>query len=73
MNYQQVMEEVERDYRTGVFQANTYQGYTSEYFGLTMTDIDQALQFTVFHEGVHFGYMLALRRALAEQGEKIFR
>ena len=63
---------VEIDYQSGLFSKNKYAGYTSEYFGPTMTNFDEAFQFNLLHEGVHFGYMLAQLRAQSE-GETIFR
>lgn len=50
------------DYEESIFQ--NYQSYTSEYFGLTMNTIDEAIQFNNYHEGVHFGHMARMRRAL---------
>ena len=63
---------VEKDYQNGLFSTNDYKSYTSEYFGPTMTNIEEAFQFNLLHEGVHFGYILAQLRAQAD-GETIFR
>lgn len=41
-----------------------YQGYSSEYFGMRMNSIDEAIQFNNYHEGVHFGHMARIRSAL---------
>ena len=69
----QTMEKVGHDYRNGALSKKDYTPYTSPYFGPSMSDIDEGFQFNVLHEGVHFGYMLALRRALSDGAEKIFR
>jgi hypothetical protein len=63
---------LENDYKNELFSKNKYGGYTSEYFGPTMTNIEEAFQFNLFHEGVHFGYMLAQLRVQAKV-EVIFR
>lgn len=41
-----------------------YQEYTVSTTGNTLLNIDDALNFVHFHEGMHFGYVLALIRAL---------
>lgn len=65
-------QKVRSDYQNGLFSKSKYAGYTSEYFGPTMTSIEEAFQFNLLHEGVHFGYMLAQLRAQVK-GEVIFR
>lgn len=50
------------DYHDHLFK--TYQSYTSDYFGVTMSNIDEAIQFNNYHEGVHFGHMARIRREL---------
>jgi hypothetical protein len=45
-------------------QSNLFQGYipwTTRY-GVEMNNIDQALDFLPFHEGMHLGYIMALKR-----------
>lgn len=69
----QTLEKVPQDLARGAFSEKEYNPYSSEYFGATMSNIDEAFQFNVLHEGVHFGYMLALRRALSDGAERIFR
>lgn len=54
-------ERLEQDYAAGLFKDyNTYE--TSA--GVTLNNIDDAINFNNFHEGIHVGYALALKRAL---------
>ena len=50
------------DYHKGIFK--TYNPYTSEYFGVSMKNIDEAIHFNTYHEAFHFGYMSAIGMAL---------
>ncbi len=52
----------EADYSKGVFK--TYNAYTVSTTGNTLTNIDDALQFILAHEGIHYGYVLALLKAI---------
>lgn len=56
------MEQFEADYKNGIFKA--YNAYTVSTTGNTLTNIDEALQFILFHEAMHLGYILALLRAV---------
>lgn len=56
------IEKTEADYKAGVFK--TYTEYTVSTTGNTLHNIDEALQFIVVHEGLHYGYVLALLKAL---------
>ncbi len=56
------METLEADYKRGVFKE--YNTYTVSTTGNTLTNIDEALQFILFHESMHLGYILALVRAV---------
>lgn len=49
------------DYKDGVF-AN-YNTYTTS-FGITLTKIEDAIEYANMHEGLHLGYALALRRVV---------
>ena len=49
----------EKDYNTGVFKS--YEAYTTS-VNVTLTDIDTATAFNNFHEGIHLGVILALRK-----------
>ena len=55
------LDQTELDYNNGRFK--TYQDYTVS-TGSTLTNVDQAFAFNNFHEGIHLGYILALKKAL---------
>ncbi len=50
------------DYNAGVFK--NYNAYTVSTTGNTLTNIDEALEFIMIHEGIHYGYILALLKAV---------
>ena len=52
----------EEDYKNGVF--THFQEYTVSTTGNTLKSLEDALQFVLFHEGLHAGYVMALMRAL---------
>ena len=56
------LEKLESDYKAGVFKE--YHAYTVSTTGNTLTNIDEALQFILFHEAMHLGYILALIRTV---------
>jgi len=56
------VEQTKIDYSNSVFK--TYNAYTVSTTGNTLTTIDEALQFIVIHEGLHYGYVLALLKAI---------
>jgi len=56
------IEQTEIDYKKGLFK--TYNDYTLSTTGNTLTNVSQAIQFALFHEGLHYGYIMALERAL---------
>lgn len=56
------IEKLETDYKKGAFKE--YNAYTVSTTGNTLTNIDEALQFILFHEAMHLGYILALVRAI---------
>ena len=41
-----------------------YQEYTVSTTGSTLKNIDDAINFALFHEGMHLGYILALKKSL---------
>lgn len=55
------LELLEEDYHNQVF-AN-YVPWTTRY-GVSINNIDEAIAFLPFHDGLHIGYIMALRRAL---------
>lgn len=52
---------LEEDFARNAFIA--YKPWTTPY-GITISTIDEALQFLLFHEGLHCGYIMALKRVL---------
>lgn len=55
------IEKTKEDFNTGVFQ--TYTEYTVSTTS-TLTKVEEAIAFNNFHEGIHLGYILALRKSL---------
>jgi len=53
---------IRADHEAGRFE--TYTEYTTS-AGVTLTCFEDALAFNEFHEGLHLGYLLAMRKALA--------
>ena len=51
----------EADYRDNLF--SNYNSWTTRY-GATLTNIDDAVQFLLYHGGLHTGYIMALKRAV---------
>lgn len=56
------VEKTKEDFSNGLFK--NYQEYTVSTTGNTLTNIDEAFQFIMFHEGMHLGYIKALLRAI---------
>ena len=56
------IEKNKADYMNGVFK--NYNEYIVVTTGNTLKNVDDALQFCLFHEGLHVGYILALLRAI---------
>ena len=55
------LEKTIEDYNNGVFvNYTTYTVSTKS----TLTNVEEALEFNNFHEGIHFGYILALKKSL---------
>ena len=55
------LDQLEEDYNANLF-AN-YHAWTNRY-GTTLSNIDEAVQFLLFHEGLHTGYIMALKRTV---------
>jgi hypothetical protein len=58
------LDPLETDYGNNLFQ--NYPTWTTRY-DVTITTIDEALQFLLFHEGLHTGYIMALKRVVTNQ------
>jgi hypothetical protein len=56
------LEKTKADYSNEIFK--TYNTYTVSTTGNTLNNIDEALQFVAIHEGLHYGYVLALLKAI---------
>ncbi|GAA3558632.1 DinB family protein [Snuella lapsa] len=56
------VKQTEIDYNNKMFV--DFKEYTVSTTGNTLTNIDDALQFILFHEGMHLGYVMALLRAI---------
>lgn len=50
---------LEADYKKGLFKNNP--SWTNRY-GIELPVIEDSLHFLLFHEGIHFGYIMALKR-----------
>lgn len=58
------IDKTKADYAKNVFKDFT--PYTVTTTGNTLSSIDEAFNFVLFHEGLHFGYVLALLRAIKD-------
>ena len=56
------MQKTKVDYDKGVFK--NYNPYTVSTTGNILNNVDDALQFVAIHEGLHYGYVLALLKAI---------
>ncbi len=55
------VEKLKTDYEAGYFK--TYTAYTTS-TNSTMTNVEEAIAFNNFHEGIHLGYILALKKSI---------
>ncbi len=55
------IEKTKEDYGNTLFQG--YNEYTTSTKS-TLSKVEEAIEFNNFHEGIHFGYILALRKSL---------
>ncbi len=58
------LEQTKLDYNNGLFK--TYTPYTVSTKS-TLTNVEQAIEFNNFHEGIHLGYILAMKNILNNQ------
>ncbi|NQX77472.1 DinB family protein [Gilvibacter sp.] len=56
-----LLDKTRADYNKGLF--SRYKEYMVT-TGTTLTDVDEAIEFNNFHEGLHLGYVMAIKRAL---------
>ena len=55
------IEQTQTDYDNGVFK--NYTPYTTS-INETLSTVDEAISFNAFHEGIHLGYILAMKNSL---------
>ena len=53
--------QTEADYKAGVFKS--FNHYTTS-TNTTLTSVEEAMAFNNFHEGIHLGYILALKKSV---------
>jgi len=53
--------QLEEDYNEGIF--TDYPTFTTRY-GVEISSIKEAIKFLTFHDGLHMGYIMALKRAI---------
>ena len=56
-----LLDKTRADYNKGLF--SRYKEYTVS-TGTTLSNVDEAIEFNNFHEGLHLGYVMAIKRAL---------
>ncbi len=56
------LEKTKEDYEKGIFK--TFTTYTTS-AKITLKNIDDAILFNSYHEGLHLGYIFAIRKALS--------
>ncbi len=56
------IKKTQEDYKNNKFE--NYKEYTVSTTGNTLKNIDDAISFALFHEGIHLGYILALKKSL---------
>ncbi|POY37358.1 DinB family protein [Solitalea longa] len=54
-----VLDQFETDYENHVF--DNYTSWTTRY-GVELNNIEEALDFIIYHEGLHLGYIMALKK-----------
>lgn len=57
------LDKLEEDYNASIF--DSYIPWTTRY-GVDINNIDEAIKFLPFHDGLHTGYIMAQRRALLQ-------
>ena len=56
------IKKTQEDYKNNKFE--NYKEFTVSTTGNTLKNIDDAISFSLFHEGIHLGYILALKKSL---------
>lgn len=60
------LDQFEKDYNDQIFAQ--YNAWTSRY-GVNVNNIDDLTNFLLFHDGLHFGYIVALKRAVKQSSQ----
>ena len=58
------IEKTQSDYAAGIF--TTFTSYTVSTKS-TLTNVEEAIEFNNFHEGIHLGYILAMKNTIIPQ------
>ncbi len=61
--------DLKQDYESGIFKE--FNQLTTG-LGVTLTSINEAIHFVAVHEGIHYGYILALRKAVKAKKKGLF-
>lgn len=61
--------DLKQDYESGIFKE--FNKITIG-LGVTLTSIDEAIHFVAVHEGIHYGYILALRKTVKAKKKILF-
>ena len=59
----QTIDQFGKDYDEGLFNANPFKAWTTAY-GNEILNTEDAISFDMFHEGLHRGYIMALKRVI---------
>jgi hypothetical protein len=62
------LDRLEVDYQNNIF--NKYNAFTTR-FGVQVANVNEAIEFLLFHEGLHFGYVMALKRVVTKHGVEV--
>lgn len=55
------LDQLEADYKRHIF--TSFQSFVTRY-GVKLNSIEEVIEFLPFHEGLHMGYIMALKRAI---------
>jgi hypothetical protein len=58
-----VLDQLEEDYNKQLF--SNYEAFNTRY-DVPITNIDDAIDFLLFHEGLHMGYIMAMKKSLTK-------
>lgn len=61
-----MVDQTEKDLKSGLFEGRAYKIYETS-FGINLHSHADAIRFNNIHEGLHLGYMMAIRKSLSAQ------